>query len=81
MNNPEQNPNCDGAHCISSEGETRLLPIGRNPHHGNLILCHECFCRELLWRRERNRELAKDCAFALPAWNSLTVVHANTPQS
>lgn len=77
----EHNPNCDGDHCTSTTSETRLLPIGSNPHHGNLILCHACFCYELQWRRERNKELAKECAFRLPQWESLTVVHANTPQN
>jgi len=32
-----------------------------------------CFNREIAYRRERNRELSPECAFALPAWESLKV--------
>jgi hypothetical protein len=66
------NPNCDGSGPCES-GEVRLIPLGRNPDHGNMILCRLCFERELDFRRERNRELSPDCAFALPAWTSLEV--------
>lgn len=61
---------CDGSGpCVVSE--VRVLPLGSNPHHGNLILCRACFEREIAFRRERNRELARANWFALPAWDSL----------
>lgn len=59
---------CDGSGPCAF-GEVRLLPLGHSEHHGNLILCRHCFDHELLYRRERNRDLSKDCAFDLPAWN------------
>lgn len=67
------NPNCCGGHCLFDEGEVRVLPVGPSPDHGNLILCRYCFEHELNWRRDRNRELAEDCRFKLPAWESLEV--------
>lgn len=66
------NPMCDGAGPCDS-GSVRVLPMGANPDHGNLILCLSCFQREMAFRRERNRELSPDCAFDLPAWTSLKI--------
>jgi hypothetical protein len=67
------NPMCDGGRCHIDTGEVRVLPLGKSPHHGNLILCKPCFEHELNFRRERNRDLGKDAQFALPAWDSLEV--------
>ncbi len=67
------NPNCCGGHCLNDEGEVRVLPLGKNPHHGNLILCRYCFEHEMNWRRDRNRDLAKDAQFKIHAWDSLEV--------
>lgn len=72
------NPMCDGSGPCDP-GTVRVLPLGSNPDHGNLILCRCCFERELAFRRERNRELAADCAFALPAWESLAVYGEEAP--
>lgn len=66
------NCNCDGSGPHSGP-EVRVLPLGKNPHHGNLILCRNCHARELEWRKERNPELAEDCRYDLPAWESLEV--------
>jgi len=66
------NPNCDGGtenNCNPNQ-EVRILPYGGD---GNLIVCKSCFNREMIFRRQRNQELAKDCQFALPAWNDLKV--------
>lgn len=70
-----QNPDCCGGHCQRETGEVRVLPISRDPHHGNVILCRACFEREIAWRKERNRELPADAllAFALPKWEDLKV--------
>jgi hypothetical protein len=65
-----KNPNCDNDKCRSSTGQVRVLPTGGD---GNAILCRACFDYELRWRRERNRELSKDCQFKLPSWDSLKV--------
>lgn len=65
-----QNPMCDGAHCITGLGQVRVLPTGGD---GNAILCRACFNHELAFRRDRNRELSKDCQFQLPAWETLKV--------
>lgn len=70
MGDLHHNPNCDGSHCSRPQGEVRLLPTGGG---GNLIVCRACFEHEMRWRRDRNRELADDCKFDLPAWESLKV--------
>jgi len=48
----------------------RVLPSGGD---SNLILCHACYMREMNYRSGRNLELAEDCKFQLPTWNSLKV--------
>lgn len=65
-----RNPNCDGGECWSATGEVRLLPTGGE---SNGILCRGCFNREITWRRERNKDLAPECQFALPNWEALEV--------
>lgn len=65
-----KNPMCDGSGPCDP-GAVRVLPLGGNPHHGNLILCRCCFERELAYRRDRNRDLAPSAAFALPKWTDL----------
>jgi hypothetical protein len=72
MSASNQNPNCDGSG-PHDPGEVRVLPLGSQPNHGNLILCRQCFGRELSFRRERNWSLSKDCKFKLPPWESLEV--------
>ena len=68
----KHNDNCDGDHCTAGteKGEVRRLPIGGN---SAAILCRACYEHEMAWRRERNQEMAKDCAFDLPAWEALKV--------
>ncbi len=73
-----QDPNCCGAYCQSAIGEVRVLPLSREAHHGNLILCRACFDREIAWRRRRNMELAPEAAFDLPDWESLAVYDPNS---
>lgn len=70
MNNPNQNLNCDNHHCRDAHGEVRLLPMGGG---GNAILCIDCFNFEINWRKERNKDLGKDCQFKIPTWEQLTV--------
>jgi len=73
MNPPhwsEMNPECGGSGPCIVKGEVRVLPTGGD---SNAILCLRCFTKEIAWRKERNRELSKDCAFALPTWDSLKV--------
>ena len=68
------NPNCDGGHCTSKQGEVRVLPLSRQLSvSGNLILCRACFNNEIEWRKGRNRELGKFARFDLPAWEELEV--------
>lgn len=66
------NPMCDGSGPCCA-GEVRVLPLGKNPHHGNLILCRNCHWREIEFRKDRNTELAPDCRFDLPTWETLNV--------
>jgi len=51
-----QNPNCDG------EGPhtgniVKLYPLGSEPLHGNLILCHSCWYNENRHRFNLGREM------------------------
>lgn len=48
-----KNPNCDLGECTSSNTEVRLLPLGRDPYHGNIILCRSCFEHEMQYRRDQ----------------------------
>ncbi len=66
-----QNPNCDGNNCILPGGEVRVLPYSCDG--GNLILCSNCFRREIKWRKERNKDLMKEAQFDLPEWDCLKV--------
>lgn len=66
------NWNCDGSG-PHTPGEVRVLPYGGD---GNLILCYNCYLREMRFRKERNRDLSKDCQFKLPQWDDLKVYEA-----
>lgn len=66
-----QNNNCDGSGpCSPVNQQVRVLPTGGD---SNAILCFACYNREISYRRERNKELSKDCQFALPKWEDLKV--------
>lgn len=64
------NPNCDGSGPCILNGEVRVLPTGGD---SNAILCLLCYRREIAYRKERNRELSPECAFKLPAWDTLKI--------
>ena len=66
------NPNCDGSGPCQ-HGEVRKLPLGSDPHHGNIILCRFCYEREIKYRKDRNLILGVDYKFDLPTWESLEV--------
>jgi len=51
-----ENYNCDGSGPHSA-GTVKILPLSDEPHHGNLILCHADWNREMAYRRERNKEM------------------------
>lgn len=63
-----QNPNCDGAHCTCTAGETRRLPTGGT---SAVILCRSCYRKEINWRIEKNRRLTSGNQFPLPEWYDL----------
>lgn len=67
-----KNSNCDNDKCINAISEVRVLPLNKN-HSSNLILCQSCFFHEIAWRKERNKELSKDCQFDIPNWNDLKI--------
>lgn len=69
-----QNPDCQGGVCLSNKGEVRVLPAGGD---ANMILCRPCFFHEIAYRKERNKQLGKDCQFRLPSWDSLKVYETN----
>lgn len=70
-----KNWNCDGSGPCAS-GETRFLPRSKDRWQGGMILCRACYQHEIDWRQGRNKELAPDCQFQLPAWDTLKVYHA-----
>lgn len=57
---------CRGAGPHAEHPEVRLLHEARDRH-----LCRACFDREVTWRAARNRDLADDGAYEIPAWESL----------
>ncbi len=61
---------CDHGHQTTEE--VRVLPLGRSPHHGNLILCRRHYQREMTYRRERARETGAD-KWEFPEWDTLDV--------
>lgn len=63
------NQNCDGSGPCHP-GQVRVLPIDAD---SALIRCAYCYRREITHRRERNKQLTKDCQFALPSWDALKV--------
>lgn len=66
------NPNCDGGGPCKP-GEVRKLPYGSSG--GNLILCRNCYEKEIAWRKEANQRYRD--AFSrddTPAWDTLAVV-------
>jgi hypothetical protein len=64
------NYNCDGGNCTTEDGEVRRLPCGAGT---NLILCRECYDREMSFRQERNNAYGK-WLFQVPKWEELSVV-------
>lgn len=50
--------------------ELRVLPTGGQ---GNILCSFRGYLREIRFRQERNRELAPDCQFKLPAWEDLKI--------
>jgi len=65
-----KNWNCQGADCLEPDGEIRLIPCGGG---GDLILCHECYMKEMLWRHERNKSLPVENKYPIPRWSNLEV--------
>lgn len=75
------NPECCGAHCHGDK-EVRVLPLSKNPDHGNLIYCHACYLYEMGWRRQENRRLGTFAQYLLPDWAALVLFkdsHGNPP--
>lgn len=64
-----RNPMCGGSHCVSTDGQVRVLPTGGD---SNAILCQACFDHEFAWRKQRNEELGWN-AFKVPTWESLEI--------
>ena len=65
----DQQNNCDGSG-PHEPGDVRVLPTGGD---GNMILCRNCYEREIRYRVDRNRELGDFAKFALPAWEALKI--------
>lgn len=59
---------CDHGH--ETRGEIRRLPLGMDPHHGALLVCHAHYQQEMAYRRERGRETGMD-KWTFPAWATL----------
>ena len=61
--------NCDGSG-PHAEGAVKVMRCGGS---SNLILCRNCWQRELNYRHMRNRDLGRDFKFDLPAWETAEV--------
>ena len=61
------NNNCDGSNCKFQTGTVKYIPLS----DGGLILCMSCYQHEMMWRRERNKELSKENRFDIPDWKQL----------
>ncbi len=61
-------------------GDVRVLPMmpGDSPH-AHLLLCRQCFDKELAYRRQRNPDLPLNHLYDLPAWETLPVWGAPAP--
>ena len=69
------NPNCSGAG-PHANSEVRILPHGKEPLHGNDILCRACFYREIAYRTDWNKYMCGSDNFNrrdIPDWNDLKV--------
>jgi len=66
------NTNCCGAGPHVS-GEVRVMRTGGD---SNLILCRECWNREIDYRIDRNDELGNFAQHGLPVWESSKVYDA-----
>lgn len=62
------NPNCDGSHCRSEQGEVRYLPTNES---SGVFLCSVCFHHEMAWRKQVNKRVAHP--FDILEWDSLEV--------
>lgn len=67
-----ENLNCNGSGPHAA-GEVRVMPMGNEPMHGNLILCRSCWQHEIEWRRQRNIGLGDFAKFDLPQWDSAPI--------
>lgn len=47
-----QNPECCGSHCIRTNGEVRVYPLGGG---GNLFLCRQCWSHENSFRADQRK--------------------------
>jgi hypothetical protein len=69
--NMPRNSHCDYDNCTDATGQVRLLPTGGG---GNAILCYACYCQEMTWRRERNKERTIGAVkFDIPNWTDLKI--------
>ena len=62
---------CDYGH--QTTGEIRRLPLSRNAHHGNVLICRNHFELEMEWREDRARSTGRD-KWEFPTWERLGVV-------
>ncbi len=76
------NPNCDNDKCNYQPNykgagvdpnEVRVLPLGTDPNHGNIIVCFECYCHEIAYRNERSKELSPESQYKHVKWADLKV--------
>ena len=60
---------CQGNYsCNPALQETRILPVYST---GNLIVCYQCYKKEIKYRCERNQQ---GMSFSIPQWKSLKSV-------
>ena len=58
---------CDGR-CYRENVEVAKLRHSEEPHHGNSILCHQCWDYEMSWRKDRNEDLGNFAQYEILSW-------------
>ncbi len=64
--------NCEGC---NRDTEIRKMPVTPgNPDHGNMLLCHRCFVKEINARFEFNCTRPSCDSVAIPIWANLEII-------
>lgn len=69
--NSASNPSCDSGMCLRPDGELRVFTVSAV---GRLVLCQDCFNKEMTWRKHINELMVRagdHDDFPIPEWTKL----------